>query len=418
LGTTGLQMPETSDTGHQTMPAARVVVAGAGPVGACAALALEAEGIPVLLVDARAGPAARDDRTLALAYGSRLILERLQVWSHVRAATPILSIHVSQRGAFGRTRLTAKELGIPVLGYVCAYGDLSEAVDLAVAARHLRVVRGARVTGATVRPDAVAVQIEREGAASTCDAALLVRAEGSPADGPADHSSTLRDYGQFAVTADVRTDRPHAGIAYERFTPDGPIALLPKGDGFGIVWTLPVAIAERVRALDDDAFLAALGAAFGSRAGRFVHTSPRSAFPLRLQVHPDRGSPRTTRIGNAAQTLHPVAGQGFNLGLRDAFELARTVGTAAADPGASAPIAVFERQRQPDRSRAVRITDAMVRVFSHGDPAFSIARGIGLTALDVLPPLRRAFARQMTFGKRGEGPGPGGGVNSPGAGSE
>ena len=409
------------------MPAARVVIAGAGPVGACAALALEAEGIPVLLVDARAGPAPRDDRTLALSHGSRLILERLRVWSHVRAATSIQSIHVSQRGAFGRTRLAAAELGIPALGYVTAYSDLSEAVDFAVAARHLRVVRSARVTGTTLQPDAVAVQIEREGACSTCDAALLVRAEGSPADESTDRPSTLRDYGQFAVTADVRTDHPHAGIAYERFTPDGPIALLSKGDGFGIVWTLPVEIAERVRALDDDAFLAALGAAFGSRAGRFVHAGPRSAFPLRLQVHPDRGSPRTTRIGNAAQTLHPVAGQGFNLGLRDAFELARAVGAAVADPGAPATIAAFERQRQPDRSRAVHITDAMVRAFSFGDPVFSVARGIGLTALDVVPPLRRAFARQMTFGKRGGGsgsgrttigPGSGSGVDSPGSGSE
>jgi len=211
-----------------------------------------------------------------------------------------------------------------------------------------------------------------------------------------------RDYDQTAVVCEVQTELPHASQAFERFTPEGPAALLPKGDRYALVWTASREDAGRIAALPDDEFLAALYRHFGGRQGLFLHASPRKTFPLKLAWTGSAAAARVVRIGNAAQTLHPVAGQGFNIGLRDAWELASLCGDTPADGiGAAAMLAAYARGRRLDVLGGVGFTDFLVRVFSNDSAPLRHARGLGLLALEALPPLKAFVARRMMFGARG-----------------
>jgi 2-octaprenyl-6-methoxyphenol hydroxylase len=375
-----------------------VLVAGGGPVGAALAAALAQGGIDVRLVEPRPEPDARL-RPVALSHGSRLILESLGVFDRF-AWTPILAVHVSQSQGFGRTLMRHDELGVPALGYVCNLPVLSGA--LAAASAGLRTE--ARVTAWEPADEGVAVTMDAHGAESTLRARLLVLADGGRAAGL---DLALRNYGQTAVVTTVQTERPAAGVAWERFTPEGPLALLPFETGAGlhhaVVWTVASSRAARVVDSGDAAFLAELGERFGNRLGRFLAAGPREAYPLALRYR--RSSvvaPRVVAVGNAAQTLHPVAGQGLNLGLRDAAELARLArSTALASLGSEDFLACFDRQRRADRTASIAITDSLVRVFGAALPGARGFRGLGLAALDLVPPARRLFARRMMLGLRG-----------------
>jgi 2-octaprenyl-6-methoxyphenol hydroxylase len=204
------------------------------------------------------------------------------------------------------------------------------------------------------------------------------------------------------VVCEVRTELPHANQAYERFTPEGPAALLPKGDRYALVWTASNADAQRISALPDSEFLAALYNHFGGRQGRFVAASPRKTFPLKLSYTGSEAGDRVVRIGNAAQTMHPVAGQGFNIGLRDAWELAALCGDVARNEiGGGAMLRAYARGRRTDVMGGVGFTDFLVRVFSNDIAPLRHARGLGLLALEVFPPLKTFVARRMIFGARG-----------------
>lgn len=373
------------------------IIVGAGPVGAVCALALAQQGVPARVLEAGAATAAGDGRTLALSHGARQILDRLGVWDALDGVTAITRIHISQRGALGVAQLDAAELGVPALGYVLPYAALTAALKRALA-----------TAGVAVDYD-VAVEAVQPGG----DVARLLTSQGefaTPLAVVADGGRSLaaaeprfrRDYGQMALVCDVRTELPHGQRAYERFTPAGPVALLPKNDRYGLVWTATPADAERLLALDDAAFLDALYAHFGGRQGRFLEAGPRKTFPLTLSyTGPDAGA-RVVRIGNAAQTLHPVAGQGFNLGLRDAFELALLAGDTPPDQlGNAAMLATYARGRRADVAGGVGFTDFLVRTFSNDFPPLRHARGLGLLALEALPPLKTFVARRMMFGARG-----------------
>lgn len=349
----------------------RVAVQGAGPTGCVLALLLHQGGMAVTLD--RHG--ARSDlprpfRPLALSHASRLILERAGAWPMLRP-TPIAAIHVSQQGGFGRTRMSADEAGVPALGYVVDYARLLEAL--------LECVDAAGIAAAS----------------GDGDAALQVHAEGSA------QASQAKDYRQEAVVALVATRPAATSTAWERFTPDGPLALLPLDGRYCAVWgTRP----ERARELCDApeaAFLAALAAAFGRRAGEFISSSERSRVPLALRVRTERIGERAAYIGNAAQTLHPVAGQGLNLGLRDAWDLSRVL-QGAADPGDARVLQRYAAMRRVDAAATVRVTDFLAGAFLAasplGGPLGSLLRGFGLTALDICLPARRFFARRMIYG--------------------
>lgn len=375
------------------------VVIGGGPVGAASALALAASGLEPLLIEAReAGIAATDERPLALSYGSRLVLERLKVWDALAPATPIERIHVSQRGAFGRAVLDASQAGLPALGYVVDYAGLVAALEAALEQAGLRVERGARATSIVNAADSARV-VYQQGAAgvSEAQAPLVVVADGAALPGLADARTV--DYAQSAVTARVFTQMAHGHTAYERFAPEGPLALLPYGEACALVWTVAQARAEALCAAAPDAFLAQLQACFGERLGRFTAVGARSAHRIVLRVAPDTAAGRAVLIGNAAQTLHPVAGQGFNLGLRDAWELAQEA--ARRGPQDAGLPAAYRARRRIDRGGGIGFTHSLVTLFSNDSRALAVLRGAGLTLLDCLPPAKDFVVRRMIFGARG-----------------
>jgi 2-octaprenyl-6-methoxyphenol hydroxylase len=375
-----------------------VLIVGAGPVGAVCALALQQQGVSARVLEAQPADARADSRILALSHGSRLILDRLGVWSRLGDATPITRIHISQRGALGVARLSADEVKVPALGYVLPYASLTVALKQVLADSGIAVDYGVAVTNIESGADAAMLH----GADGRSVAApLVVVADGGRGD-DAPPPRFERDYDQMAVVCEVWTELPHANQAYERFTPQGPAALLPKGDGYALVWTASNADAQRIAALPDAEFLAELYRHFGGRQGRFLQASPRKTFPLKLAYIGSEAADRVVRIGNAAQTLHPVAGQGFNIGLRDAWELASLCGdTPAGEIGSAAMLAAYARGRRADVLGGVGFTDFLVRVFSNDIAPLRHARGLGLLALEVLPPLKAFVARRMIFGARG-----------------
>jgi len=379
-----------------------LVIVGAGPVGATLALAVADAGLRTVALDARdAGSTLRGDRSLALSHGARLVFERLGVWGSLAATpgavTPITTIDVSQAGGFGAATLECADHGLPALGYVASYRALQSTLDAALAHRGVDVRFGVRATDVGGTPAYAAVTLA---GADAITARLAVVADGTGAT-VAGVTRERRDYGQVAVVTHIETEPPQRGVAYERFTPRGPIALLPERDGFGVVWTMAPDAAARAAALPDADFLAELEQAFGRHAGRFVRAGERRAFPLGLEVARPTIRTRVVVIGNAAQALHPVAGQGFNLGLRDAYELARTmVDTPLAALGGDAMLAAYARGRRADRALGIAFTHGLVHLFGSELPFVAWPRGIALTMLDALPAAKRAFTRAMIFGMR------------------
>ncbi len=390
-----------AESPHGPVP---VLIAGGGPVGSTLALALARAGVAVTLLDAAPPDAAvaADARPIALAASSARILQTLGVWPAIAArACPIRTVHVSQRGCFGAVRLRADEQGVPALGHVVDAASIARALEPALdACAGLTRVRPAAVRDASAAGDALRVGFEAADGWRTADTRLLVAADGgrSALRDLLGVTARTREYGQCAVVCNVVPERAHDAVAWERFTPDGPVALLPLADGrCGVVWSLPEEQAARVAALDDDGFLAALQDAFGTRMGRLREATARHAFPLTLVRASTLTAPRAVLIGNAANQLHPVAGQGLNLGLRDAATLAELVADAVRggeDPGAPELLADYARRRAADHAGVVRFTDALARVFSVRLPLAAPLRAAGLLALDLLPPAGRALARR------------------------
>lgn len=372
---------------------ADLVIIGAGPVGMTLALALAGSSLHVLLIDSRArGAAADDPRALALSYGSRQLLERLQAWN-AAASTAIHQIHVSQRGGFGRTLIKAEDYKTPALGYVLRYRDLAATLDARLANGQL--IDQCRIDHIETDDDGATLSVTQHETPRRIRTKLIVHAEGTPNDDP---GIKVRDYEQQAIVAEVRPVPAHNNRAWERFTPDGPLALLPLGQDYSLVFSVPPAKAAQLLALDDEAFLTALRKQFGQRLD-FIASGPRTSFPLALRARPQITQQRQVWIGNSAQALHPVSGQGFNLGLRDAWELADVL-LEHRDAGNPAALARYANRRQPDRCGSMAFTDGIVRLFSNDLPPLRIARGLGLLALDLAPPLRHFVAKRMIWGAR------------------
>ncbi len=371
-----------------------IAIVGGGPVGLSLAAMLVAQGIDpnkIALLDAKPlALAAADPRSIALSYGSRELLSKIAAWPTV--ATPITQIHVSRRGSFGRTLIESEDYKLPALGYVCRYGDLVHALD-AVMAAGLHACRPATVVSLQPRDDHAVLTLSD---GSEVSASVVVHSEGGVFS-EQNAKTQYRDYAQVAITSTVHATAPSGGRAYERFTSEGPLALLPQTDGYAMVWCVSPITSEWLLALGDDDFLAELQRVFGQRVGTFTRIGPRHHYPLGLNAAPNTTA-RTVAIGNAAQTLHPVAGQGLNLGLRDAAVLARML---ARDLSADT-LTAFERQRQGDRSTTVRVTDLMARVFANGSDESVSQRllGLSLGALDFVPPAKRLLAEQMMYGWR------------------
>jgi 2-octaprenyl-6-methoxyphenol hydroxylase len=383
---------------EQTLDA-DVAICGAGPVGMALAALLARRGVPgnrIALIDGKAlGQAISDPRSIALAWGSRLLLEDLKAWPGVSSsATAIHQIHVSRRGHLGRSLMDREEHDLDALGYVARYGDVVDALARACERAGVQVLRPLRVSGMDEGADGVQLQLDD---GRTLHAKVAVQAEGGVFGEQAEKSST-RDYGQTAVIARVSSSAPLAHRAFERFTDEGPLALLPQdgvdGHQYALVWCVQPERAQHLLDLGEEAFLHELGEAFGERLGRFTRGSQRVSFPLGMNADP-RASARTVAIGNAAQTLHPVAGQGLNLGLRDAAVLARLL----AREMTPASLERFTSEREGDRNMVIRATDTMARVFAGKGPQQALF-GLALAALDTVKPARMLLAELMMFGRR------------------
>ena len=372
-----------------------VAIVGAGPVGATLAALAAGPGLRIEIFEARSAP-SRDRRILALSHASRLQLEDAGAWPAAHA-TPIVSVHISQKGGPGRTVLQASEQSLPALGYTVPYAALEEALAKRLAQAAIDVRYGHACEAIELDSEAATIRFSSGGEAR---ARLLVLADGgaSAAKIPG-IAFTEKDYAQQAVVGAVETDRAHGDRAYERFTPVGPVALLPAGAGYALVWTASPGEAKRLLALEEAQFLAELQAHFGDRAGRFTRVSERAAFALRLRVVNVPVAMRTAIIGNAAQALHPIAGQGLNLGLRDAASLAATLASTPHEAvGGAAMLATYRESRRRDASRGVAFTDFLVSAFGAGGRISTLGRGLALTALDLFPPARRMLAERMIHG--------------------
>jgi len=371
-----------------------VAIVGAGPAGAALAALLASHGLDIALYEARGAPAT-DARTLALSHGSRELLEEARAWPE--GTTAITRIHVSQRGAPGRTLLDARDVRLPALGYTVSYARLEAALVARLREGGIPIHYGERCEAIATSESGAHLAFA---SGLEVDAALLVLADGGANAGKLPGVVFQeKDYGQSAIVAAMWADRPHEGRAFERFTPEGPLALLPVDERYGLVWTAAPGEATRLLALDDAAFLAAWQDRFGDRAGRFTRVANRASFPLRLRVVNTPVAQRTAIIGNAAQALHPIAGQGLNLGLRDVAALAGLVRAIAAESlGGPAMLERYRESRRRDTGRGVAFTDALVSLFGDARRIPTWGRAAALGVIDVLPPARRWLADRMIYG--------------------
>lgn len=385
-----------------------IAIVGGGMVGASLAAALDPLGLDVVIVEAHppqsAAQPSYDDRATVITSGSRRILETIGVWPAIEAAaTPIHRVHVSDRGRFAFARLDRNDFHLPALGYVIENRQLGEALWHAlVHSRHLDVLMPARVTNIECTSERVHLDVQDgSGAVREVTASMVVGADGV--------RSLVRDllgigartwnYRQSAIIANVSPARSHGHVAYERFTSTGPLALLPMSEGrCACIWTLGTSPAEKMRDMPDEAFRAALQGAFGYRLGRLGKVGARQAYPLALvRAEQLTHGGRVAFVGNAAQGLHPIAAQGFNLGLRDVAGLADAIADRVYDGDSLAGdcTRMLERYaagRRADRRAAIGMTDGLVRLFTSPLASAGLARDLGMLGLDLLRPLKAAFA--------------------------
>jgi 2-octaprenyl-6-methoxyphenol hydroxylase len=383
-----------------------IAIVGGGLVGASLALALAGSRHRIALIESIRPEAAEqpsfDERTTALGNGSRRVLQTLGAWPLMAPKAGLIrDIHISDAGRFGFARLSAAAQELEAFGYVVPNRVIGAALwqrlgQLPGLETHMPVqVTAAEFSGASAR-----LQLSSaSGARTTLTARLVIAADGagSAVRAAAGIGAEAHSYGQVALVANVASDRRSSGTAYERFTPTGPLAVLPLADGsYTVVWSLAPERAAQLLASDAPTYLAELQRSFGWRIGRLIQLGRRVSYPLSLMRAGALSSARCVLVGNAAQSLHPVAGQGFNLGLRDAASLAEVL-AAAEDPGAASVLESYEQGRNADRQGMIEFTDALVRLFASQRPGMATARNAGLLLFDLLPPAKRALS-QLSWG--------------------
>jgi len=381
-----------------------LVIVGGGLVGGSLACALGQAGLRVCLVEA-VSPQAKvqpsyDERVIALSWGSRAILDGAGLWSRISAeAERITRVHVSDRGHFGFARLDHRDEGVEALGYVAPARLIGRAIQSGLGG--VDVLCPARLIGFRIQNDRVDLEIAMAGKSRLLSASLMVAADGG--DSSIRHrlgfAVVERDYGHDAIISTVTPDRPRPGLAFERFTDTGPLAMLPMTEGrYSVVWTAREHEADEILNLDDQAFLRRLQERFGYRLGGLGRPGRRVAYSLKLRLTRDPVRERLVLIGNAAHTLHPVAGQGFNLGLRDVAALAQVVTDSVRegrDPGAKAALDTYRRLRGRDQFNAGAATDFLARLFVNPWAPLRLSRDLGLVGLDLLPGARHLLARRF-----------------------
>ncbi len=381
-----------------------LIIVGAGLAGNCLGLALQHTGLKIAILEANSRrqmhESVQGDRALALAAGTVQLLQALNAWEAIaHKATAIKHIHVSDQGHFGKTRLSAAEQGVEALGYVIVARDIEDHMAELVAQSGLDCFYDTRVAGLSSGADAVNVSLKQQGQAVNLSARLLVGADGG--------QSTVRklleiplqitEYGQTALVTTLETTLPHQNTAFERFTAAGPLALLPlAGRKSALVWTRSHEQAMALQSGGEADFLSELQACFGYRLGALQLCAPRRAFPLNLIRAQSMVSGRAVIIGNAVHQLHPVAGQGFNLGIRDVALLAEMLTEQhhqQGDLGDAELLQRYAKQRQRDHDKTIGFTNQLVKVFSNDRLALAALRNAGLTLLDQLPNAKQLLGK-------------------------
>ncbi len=392
-----------------------VIIAGGGMVGASLACALTGHGLRIALVEPlrheqRSGP-GYDDRVIALAWGSSRILAGLGMWEALsEQATPIHQIHVSDRGHAGVVHMDREAEGLPAIGFVVPARVIGQVLmDAVTRLEDVTLFCPATVAGLVAGEDHAEVVIRQDKSELPVQATLVVAADGADSllREQAGITSQRHDYRQTAIVTNITPQLPHHNTAWERFTDTGPLALLPMSEGrCGVVWTVATDQADRVMALSDDEFLAQLQERFGNRLGRLQRVGARQAWPLQLLSARQSVAPRLALIGNAIHTLHPIAGQGFNLGVRDVAALAEVLVDAlraGQDIGAAPVLAHYAGWRARDHRNVTIFTDGLARLFTLPLPGLGIARSAGMLAFDLFPPAKRMLTR-LTMGRSGRAP--------------
>ncbi len=379
-----------------------VAIIGAGPVGAALALALQGNDLNVVLLEAHESEInTTDPRALALSYGTRLLLQRLGAWKTLQNVSGIKVIEITQKYSPGHATLRADEMKVSELGYVLPYTALHGALQQALHQSDITCVYGAAVSDLSSSNESATLTYQHQGQEHTLTARLAAVADGGKLL-EASRPPQIQDYGQSGIIARVTSSQPRNGVAFEHFTAQGPMALLPYLDGYELVLTASHEAAQEILQWNDASFLQYLQEHFGNRVGAFTSVGKRSCYPLRLKRAPDITLPHTVLIGNAAQTLHPVAGQGFNMGIRDAWELAQVILDSAPESiGSAAMCAAYRKSRRIDRNACIHFTDGLVRIFSNDLPLLGHVRSAALTLLDCISPAKKFVAKRMMFGANG-----------------
>lgn len=381
-----------------------IVIVGGGPVGMVLALLLAKQNVASTVLEARKfGAANQDTRALALSYGTRRILEKLGIWHALSPhATAINTIHVSQKGSLGRSVLQAEDNQQEALGYVLSYGALCTVLNAQIQQfSSISLIDEASADEITYDINQATIRYTQLGQPMQLHCALAVLADGGRSlEEAAGLKRDTKEYGHDALITKVSAELPHNNIAYERFTAQGPMALLPNGTrDFSLVWTGKKELIAPLLTLTDAEFLAQFHTQFGDRVGRFLTVEKRMTFPLKLSQLQEADTPHLVVIGNAAQTMHPVAGQGFNVGLRDAEVLAQHIASEPATLGSRAMLAAYRAMRKTDTKNGLLFTDFLVNVFSNDILGFAKLRSLGLGLFDVVKPVKRHLVRKMSFGK-------------------
>ena len=380
-----------------------VLIVGGGLAGNCLALALQACDLKIAIVEANTREQLHDspagDRALALASGTVKMLDALGVWQLAKsAATAIDKIHISDQGHFGKTRLSAAKEGVAALGYVITARDLESAVADLVEQAGIEQICPARVMGIASDDSFAHISLKQDQESLNLSAKLVVGADGgqSSVRKLLGIEQSITEYQQTAIVTPIKTAKAHDNTAYERFTTSGPLALLPFKDEYAVVWTRNTDDAEQLMMDSEVGFIDSLQACFGYKLGQFTLTAPRRSFPLSLIRAKSMYSGRAVIIGNAVHQLHPVAGQGFNLGLRDVVQLAEVLLEQAeqgADIGAQQVLEEYAQQRQKDHDTVINFTNSVVKLFSNEWLALAAARNTGLALLDFIPGAKKQLAR-------------------------
>lgn len=395
---------------------ADVFISGGGPVGLMLAIGLAQQGRKVLLAEKYQPASAEtpldsvktsfDGRVLALSKGSQVFLQRIGVWSKLAEhTTAIEHVHVSQKGYLGLTTLHAHEVDVDALGYSIQSSFLGQALwDIASQQDGVEILAPAELTDFQVEDDLVLAQVRLAEADKICEvqAKLIVGADGtnSKVRSILDLPMEEKSYGAFGILAQIETEQHPKGWAFERFTAEGPVALLPMHDHFHKA--VLVCAAEKlddVMAMSDDAYMTFFADKMGERLGRFTQVSTRIAYPLKEAYAPQMTATRTVLMGNASHTQHPVAAQGLNLGIRD-IETFLQMGRFEEDLGAAAFLHDYAQQREPDHEKVMGMTDTLIQVFQHSSPIVGHLRGIGMMALQAMPGLKKRFSKFAMRGKR------------------